>query len=152
MVMITLYAIQQKRHTYIEQFFGLYGRGRGWGDLGEWHWNMYNIIYETNRHSKFDAWYWLIRAGTLGRPKGMVRVGMGEGGFRMGNTCIPVADSCWCMAEWKCWLKAQHSENKDHGILSHHFMGNRWGNSGKSVRLYYLGLQNHCRGWLQPWN
>ena len=38
--------------------------------------------------------------------------------------------------------KAQHSENEDHGIRSHHFMGNRWGNS---VRLYYFGLQNHCR-------
>ena len=34
---------------------------------------------------------------------------------------------------------AQHSENKDHGISSHHFMGNRWGNSGNSVRLYFLG-------------
>ena len=28
---------------------------------------------------------------------------------------------------------------------SHHFMGNRWGNSGNSVRLYFGGLQNHCR-------
>ena len=37
------------------------------------------------------------------------------------------------------------SENKDHGIRSHHFMGNRWGNSGNSVRLYFGGLQNHCR-------
>ena len=45
----------------------------------------------------------------------------------------------------KIWLKAQHSENKDHGIWSHHFMGNRWGNSGNSVRLYFSGLQNHCR-------
>ena len=26
------------------------------------------------------------------------------------------------------WLKAQHSENEDHGIRSHHFMGNRGGN------------------------
>ena len=34
---------------------------------------------------------------------------------------------------------------KDHGIRSHHFMGNRWGNSGNSVRLYFWGLQNHCR-------
>ena len=42
-------------------------------------------------------------------------------------------------------VKAQHSENKDHGIRSHHFMGNRWGNSGNSVRLYFSGLQNHCR-------
>ena len=30
-------------------------------------------------------------------------------------------------------------------IWSHHFMGNRWGNSGNSVRLYLFGLQNHCR-------
>ena len=30
-------------------------------------------------------------------------------------------------------------------IWSHHFMGNRWGNSGNSVRLYFSGLQNHCR-------
>ena len=26
-----------------------------------------------------------------------------------------------------------------------YFMGNRWGNSGNSVRLYFYGLQNHCR-------
>ena len=45
----------------------------------------------------------------------------------------------------KSWLKAQHSENEDHGIRSHHFMGNRWGKSGNSVRLYFGGLQNHCR-------
>ena len=42
----------------------------------------------------------------------------------------------------KSWLKAQHSENEDHGIWSHQFMANRWGNS---VRLYFFGLQNHCR-------
>ena len=24
-------------------------------------------------------------------------------------------------------------------------MAHRWGNSGNSVRLYFLGLQNHCR-------
>ena len=33
----------------------------------------------------------------------------------------------------------KHSENKDDGIRSHHFMGNRWGNSGNSVRLFILG-------------
>ena len=31
-------------------------------------------------------------------------------------------------------------------------MSNRWVNSGNSDRLYFLGLQNHCRWWLQPWN
>ena len=30
-------------------------------------------------------------------------------------------------------------------------MANRWENNGKSERLF-LGLQNHCRWWLQPWN
>ena len=35
--------------------------------------------------------------------------------------------------------KTQHSKNQYHGIWSHHFMGNRWGNSGNSVRLYFLG-------------
>ena len=39
--------------------------------------------------------------------------------------------------EQKCWLKAQHSENEDHGIWSHHFMANRWGNSGNSGRIYF---------------
>ena len=28
--------------------------------------------------------------------------------------------------------------------MIHHFMENRWGNSGNSVRLYFGGLQNHC--------
>ena len=30
-------------------------------------------------------------------------------------------------------------------MASHHFMGNRWGNRGNSGRLYFFGLQNHCR-------
>ena len=36
--------------------------------------------------------------------------------------------------------------------LCHHFMAHRWGNTGNSDRLYFGGLQNHCRWWLQPWN
>ena len=45
----------------------------------------------------------------------------------------------------KVGLKPQHSETEDHGIQSHQFMGNRWGNSGNSVRLYFFVLPNHCR-------
>ena len=41
--------------------------------------------------------------------------------------------------EWKSWLKTQHLENQDHGIQSHHFMANRWGNAGNSEILYFLG-------------
>ena len=63
------------------------------------------------------------------------------------------ADDTTLMAESEEELKSllmkvkeeSHSENKDHGIWFHHFMGNRWGNSGNSVRLYFWGLQYHCR-------
>ena len=44
----------------------------------------------------------------------------------------------------KSWLKAQHSENEDHGICSHHFMTNRWG-SVETVADCFFRLQNHCR-------
>ena len=47
--------------------------------------------------------------------------------------------------ESESWLKAQHSENEDHDIRSHHFMANRWRNSGNSGRFYFGGLQNHDR-------
>ena len=36
-------------------------------------------------------------------------------------------------------FKAQHSENKDHGIWSNHFMPNRWEINGNSGRLYFWG-------------
>ena len=36
----------------------------------------------------------------------------------------------------KVWLKAQHSENKYHGIWSLHFMVNSWGSNGNSERLF----------------
>ena len=48
----------------------------------------------------------------------------------------------------KAGLKLNIQKTKimaSHQFLSHQFMANRWGNSGNSVRLYFLGLQNHCR-------
>ena len=53
---------------------------------------MYNIIYEMSRQSGFHARYWILGAGALGRPRGMVwggrRVQDGEhvytcGGFML---------------------------------------------------------------------
>ena len=41
--------------------------------------------------------------------------------------------------ESKSWLKTQYSKNENHDIQSHHFMANRWRNSGNSVRLYFWG-------------
>ena len=88
-VMITLYVRQQKRHRCIEQSFGLCGRGRGWDDLGEWHLNMYNIIYEMNCQSRFDAGYWMLGAGALRPPRGMVWGGRWEGGSGLGTRVYP---------------------------------------------------------------
>ena len=38
-------------------------------------------------------------------------------------------------------LKLNIKKNEDHGIRFRHFIANRWGNDGNSVRLYFLGLQ-----------
>ena len=92
----------------------------------------------------------------------MINAGLGEeqagiktAGRNINN--LRYADDTTLMAESEEELKSllmkmkEESEkvglklNIQHGIWSHHFMGNRWGNSGNSVRLYFFGLQNHCR-------
>ena len=57
------------------------------------------------------------------------------------------ADDPTLMAESKEELKRllMKLKNEDHGIRYHHFMANRWGNNGKSERLYFWGIQNPCR-------
>ena len=85
MAMITLYARQQKRHRCTERTFGLWGRGRGRDNLREWHWNMYNIIYEMNRQSMFDTGYRMFGAGARGWPREMLWGGRWEGGSGLGT-------------------------------------------------------------------
>ena len=51
----------------------------------------------------------------------------------------------------KVGLKLNIQETKIMVSSPHHFMGNRWGSNGDSGWLYFSGLQNHCRWWLQPW-
>ena len=46
---------------------------------------MYNIVYETSRQSRFDARYWMLGAGALGRPRGMVWGGRREAGSGWGT-------------------------------------------------------------------
>ena len=46
---------------------------------------MYNIIYETSRQSRFDARCWMLGAGALGRPRGMVWGGRREEGSGWGT-------------------------------------------------------------------
>ena len=40
------------------------------------------------------------------------------------------------------WLKAQHSQNEDQGIRSHHFITNRWETTKTVTDFYFGGLQN----------
>ena len=96
MVMITLYVRQQKRHICIEQSFGLWE----WVRLG-WFWRMTwkHVYYCTWNESPVqvrcmiqNAQGWcteMTQRDSMGREVG--------GGFRRGNTCTPVADSCQCM-------------------------------------------------------
>ena len=78
-VMMTLYARQQKRHSCKEQTFGLCGRRQGWDDLREQDWIMYIIIYEIDLQFRFDAWDRVLRAGALGWPWGIGWVGRWKG-------------------------------------------------------------------------
>jgi len=46
---------------------------------------MYNIIYITSHQSRFNAQYWMLGAGALGRPRAMVRGGRREEGSGWGT-------------------------------------------------------------------
>ena len=123
--------------------------------------NTSNLRYADNstlmEESEEELKNLLMKVKEESEKAGLKLKGGGRGRFMMGNTCMPVADSCWCVEEpiQYCKVKKkkiQHSKNKDHGIQFHYFMANKWGNNGNSDRLYFLRLQNHCRWWLQPWN
>ena len=116
--------------------------------------HFHTLEKEMATHSSVLAW----RIPGKVEPDGLSSLGSHRVGHNWSDLAAAVAAATQKpldeseSGEWKSWLKAQHSENEDHGIRSHHFIGNRWGNSGNSVRLYFSGLQNHCRWWLQPWN
>ena len=93
MVMTTMYATQQKRQRCIEQSFGLVGEGEG------------GMIWENGIKTCIISYVKRIASpgsmhdtGCSGLAHWDDPVGwFGEGGgrgFRMGNTCTPVADSC----------------------------------------------------------
>ena len=63
----------------------------------------------------------------------------------------------------KVGLKLNIQGNKDHGIRSHHFTANRWGNNGNSLRLFFFApkslqmltsamkLEDSGELWRVPW-
>ena len=85
------------------------------------------------------------------------------GRFKREGTCTLMADSHCSMAEPKTILENSYppiknkflknkEKSKDHDIQSHILMANRWRKKWKQWQFYFLGPQNHCGCWLQPWN
>ena len=128
MVTITLCTRQQKRHWCIEQSFGLCGRRRGWEDLGGWHWNMYNIMYETRCQSRFEARYWMLGAGALGRPGGMVWGGRREEGSGWGTHVylwrihFDIWQNEYNIVKFKNKIKFKKIKNKNYWMYTHSYM------------------------------
>ena len=97
MVTMTLYVRQQKRHMYWTVFWTPWERARaGWyGRMALKHvyyrmWNELPVQVQCMRQGA-QGWYTgMTQRDGVGREEG--------GGFRMGNTCTPMADSCQCMA------------------------------------------------------
>ena len=84
MVTITLYAKHKKRHRCIEQTFGLYGRRRGWDILRT---ELKHVYYQGWNRSpaQVGCMRQVLRAGALGRPRGMGWEGRQEGGSGWGT-------------------------------------------------------------------
>ena len=78
----TEWLIHTHTHTHTHNIFSVL-------KLGEWHWNMYNIIYEMSHQPRFNAWYWMLGAGALGWPRGMGWGGMWVGGSGWGTHVHP---------------------------------------------------------------
>ena len=86
------------------------------------------------------------------------QVGIKIGGRNINN--LRFADDTTIMAESKEDLKSLLMKVKEESekiglklniqktkkmAWSHHFMANKWRNNRNSERIYFLGLQNHCR-------
>ena len=49
---------------------------------------MYNVIYEMSRQSRFEARCWMLGAGALGQPRGMVWGRVEEGSGSGARVCL----------------------------------------------------------------
>ena len=58
-----------------------------------------NLKCKIDDQCKFNAWNRAPKAGTLGQLRGMGWGRRWEGGSAWWDTCIPMADSCRCMAK-----------------------------------------------------
>ena len=109
-----------------------------------------HLAYLTYMQKDYIMW----NAGLDEAQAGIKIAGRNINNLRCADDTTLMAES---KEELKSLLKVQkESEKADlkfniqnmeimNGILPHYFMANRWGEKGNSERLYFLGLQNHCR-------
>ena len=94
----------------------------------------------------FYAEYIMRSAGLDEAQAGIKIAGRNINNLRYADDTTLMAES---EEEIKSFLMKAKKESEKVGlklnIQKTKIMGNRWGNSGNSVRLYFLGLQNHCR-------
>ena len=98
MVMMTLYVRQQKRQDVKNRLLDSVGEGEG-GMIERI--ALKHVYYHMRNRSPVQVR--CMRQGAQGRCTGMtLRDGIGRelrGGFRMRNTCTPMADSCGCVTK-----------------------------------------------------
>ena len=98
MVMITLYAKQKKRHRCIEHLWETVGEGEG----GMFQENSIKTCI-LSRVKQITSSGWMHETSALAWCTGKTQRDQVErevgGGIGMGNTCIPMADSCLCMTK-----------------------------------------------------
>ena len=104
MVMITLYARQQKRHRCVERTLDSEGEGE---DGKIWENSIETCILSCKK--QIASLCLMQDTGCLGLvhgddPERWYGVG---GGFRIGNSSIPVVDPCQCMAKPTQYCKAK---------------------------------------------
>ena len=86
MVIITLYARQQKRHMYRTVFWTLWERER-MGRFGGM--ALKHVQYHIRNESPVQVRYRMLGAGALGYPRGMVQGRRWDGGSGWGTRVRP---------------------------------------------------------------
>ena len=96
-----------------------------------WMWELSIKKAEWWRIDTFELWCWrrLLRVPWTAR--------------RSNQSILKEISPAYSLEGLMLKLKLQYSD---------HLMANKWGKSGNSGRLHFLGLPNHCIWWLQPWN
>ena len=123
---------------------------RGWDDLGEWHWNMYNIIYETSRQLRFDAWYWMLGAGALRWPRGLVWRGRREEGSGWGTHVYlwQIYFDIWQNQYNIVKLRNRIEESRRNSFTSSFFL---WLFLPKWINIYSLSMRFSAPWWLRSY-